>query len=41
MEDYAELTKCERMVVYGRKGWVKKGLSRGWDYAFTAMKKEI
>ena len=41
MEDYAELMNCQRIVAYGREGWSRVGRLYGWEYAFTAIKKEM
>ena len=40
-EDFAKSTDCEKMVIYGRKGWVRALKQYGYEEPYVTLMKEI
>ena len=41
LEEFARHTDCKRMVVYGRKGWVRTLKQYGYEEPYVTLMKEI
>ena len=41
IEDWARQLGCKYVEEYGRKGWERIGKSRGYERAFTVMRKKL
>lgn len=41
IEDFAQMIECKRVIIYGRRGWLRQLKNHGYSEPYTVVSKEV